>query len=61
MTTSKLCGYSVFGNSGWHYVFKTYGFILVEKLATLGYVVGILSHGTFSLFSENFKLVSQRK
>jgi len=31
----------------------------VKKLANLGYVVGILSHGNFSLFSENFKVVHQ--
>jgi hypothetical protein len=61
VTTSKLCEDSIFGNSGWHCVFKIYGFILVKKLVTLGYVAGILSHGNFSLFSENFKLVSQQK
>jgi hypothetical protein len=38
-----------------------YGFISVKKLATFGYVVGVFFfHGNLSVFSENFKLVSQR-
>jgi hypothetical protein len=33
----------------------------MNKLAMFGYVVEIFSHENLSLFSENFKLVSQRK
>jgi hypothetical protein len=36
-------------------------FISMNKLATFGYVMGVLSHGNLSLFSENFTLASQRK
>jgi hypothetical protein len=38
-----------------------YGFILVKKLATFGYVVGVFFfHGNLSVLFENFKLASQR-
>jgi len=37
VTASKLCEDSIFGNS----VYRICGFILVKKLATLGYVVGV--------------------
>ena len=59
-TTSKLCEDSIFGNSACT-VYKMYGFILVKKLATFGYFVGVsFFHGNLSVFSENFKLASQR-
>jgi hypothetical protein len=61
VTTSKLCEDPMFGNSLWHSVYKILGFISVKKLATFNYVVGVFSHRNLSLFSENFKLVSQRK
>ena len=47
-------------NSVWRCVYKIYDFISVKKLATFGYVVGILSHGNLSYFLD-FILVSQRK
>jgi hypothetical protein len=33
----------------------------MNKLAMFGYVMEVYSHGNLSLFSENFRLVSQRK
>jgi len=39
---------------------KIYGFILVKKVATFGYVWVFLSHGNLSLTSKNFKLISQQ-
>ena len=57
LTTSKLCEDTTFGNSVWHCVYKIYGFISVEKLATFSYVVGIFFPlRNFQLISEKFKL-----
>jgi hypothetical protein len=36
-------------------------FISMNKSAMFSYVMEVFSHGNLSLFSENFKLVSQRK
>ena len=47
VTASKLCEDSIFGNSVWHCVYKICGFILVKKLATLGYVVGVFLQRKF--------------
>jgi hypothetical protein len=50
VTTSKLYEDSMFGNYVCHCVYKIYDFISMKKLATIGYVVGFLSHGNLNLF-----------
>jgi hypothetical protein len=59
VTTSKLCGDSIFGNSVWQCVYKIKVYS-VKKLETFGYVVDVFLPRKFKLISEKFKLVSQR-
>ena len=60
VTTSKLCGDSIFGNFVWHFVYKNLWFISVKKLATFSYIVEVFLPQKSNLISENFKLVSQK-
>jgi len=61
MTTSELCEDSIFGNSIGHCVYKIGWFYVGEEINDFRLCcAGFFSQGNLSLFSENFKLVSQR-